>query len=150
MINFKIVKDHFREHPGLTIILPKRSTKFSAGYDFFNPIDIIIQPQQSYFCWTDIKVKLKSNQFLQIVPRSSIGIKKKLMLMNTVGIIDSDYFENTDNDGNICFAFYNYGNVFVELKQGDKIGQGIILNYNIVDNDISDKERIGGLGSTNI
>lgn len=149
MVKFEIVKDKFRKHLNVEIIEPKRSTQFSAGYDFFSPIDIIIQPQQSFFLWTDIKIKLENNQFLQIVPRSSIGIKKKLMFMNTIGIIDCDYFENETNDGNICFAFYNYGDKFVEIKKDEKIGQGIITNYNIIDEDDSNNIRTGGIGSTN-
>ena len=69
------------------------------------------------------------DEVLKIYPRSSIGFKKKLMLVNTTGIIDSDYYENPDNDGNIGFAFYNMSDVDVLIKAGERVLQGIFTKY---------------------
>ena len=88
------------------------------------------------------------DEVLMIHPRSSIGFKKKLMLVNTTGIIDSDYYENPDNDGNIGFAFYNMSDVDVLIKAGERVLQGIFTKYLITEDDNADEVRTGGTGST--
>ena len=124
---FKVVKDEYRKHPEVEIKLPKRGTKNSAGYDICTPVDILI-PAHGFSepIQTDIKVYMGEDEVLKIYPRSSIGFKKKLMLVNTTGIIDSDYYENPDNDGNIGFAFYNMSDVDVLIKAGERVLQGIL------------------------
>jgi len=144
---FKIVDSEFRKN-NEDIILPKRATKHSAGYDFYSPVTIIIPSKMSVQIWTDVKCKVGKDEFLMIVPRSSVGIKKNLMLKNTTGIIDSDYFSNPDNDGNIGICFYNFGDVDQAIQQGDKICQGIFIKYFKTDEDGTNEERIGGTGST--
>ena len=146
---FKIAKDECRKHPEVEIKLPKRGTKNSAGYDICTPVDILIpahgfsEPVQ-----TDIKSYKGEDEVLMRHPRSSIGFKKKLMLVNTTGIIDSDYYENPDNDGNIGFAFYNMSDVDVLIKAGERVLQGIFTKYLITEDDNAEEVRTGGTGST--
>ena len=147
---FKIVSDEFRKHPDVNIQLPKRGTKKSAGYDICTPVDIIIPPNGiSDAIQTDIKAYMLEDEVLEIVPRSSIGFKKGLMLINTVGIIDSDFYSNPDNDGNIGFKFKNLTDETVEIKAGERILQGIFRKYLTTEDDFCETERVGGIGSTN-
>ena len=146
---FKVVKDEIRRYPGLEITMPKRATKNSAGYDIYTPVDILIPAHGfSDVILTDIKAYMGEDEVLKLYPRSSIGFKKKLMLVNTTGIIDSDYYENPDNDGNIGFAFYNISDVDVFIKAGERVLQGIFTKYLITEDDNADEVRTGGTGST--
>lgn len=147
---FEIVKHEYRKHPNVDIKSPQRGSKYSAGYDIYTPVDIIIPPYGiSDAIQTDIKAYMLEDEFLEIVPRSSIGFKKGLMLINTVGIIDSDYYENPDNDGNIGFKLKNLTDKEVTIQAGERIMQGIFTKYLVTDDDISNKDRLGGIGSTN-
>lgn len=129
--------------------LPARSTKHSAGYDFFAPFDFTIDPHSATkLHFTDVKVRLDSDSVLLLFPRSSLGCKG-IMLANTVGIIDADYYGNPKNDGNIGFMLVNKSDEVVEIKKGDKFMQGIIVKYDITDDDNVSAEREGGFGSTN-
>ena len=145
---FKVVKDEIRRYPGLEITMPKRGSKTSAGYDFFSPINEIIPAHGTAKIPTGVKVFMQQDEVLMIYPRSSIGFKKKLMLVNTTGIIDSDYYENPNNDGNIGFAFYNMSDVDVLIKAGERVLQGIFVKYLITEDDDADEVRTGGTGST--
>lgn len=145
-MKFKVVKDKFRKNKDY--FLPKRSTAQSAGYDFFAPYNFTISSKEKYCVWTDVKVELNSNQLLMIVPRSSIAIKYNLKLANVVGIIDADYYNNPDNDGNIGICLENMGDSPVTINKGDKIVQGLILTYCKIDEDNEKKIRGGGFGST--
>ena len=148
---FRVVKDEFRKHPDVEIQLPKRGSKGSAGYDICTPVDIVIPPYGiSEAIQTDIKAYMLDDEVLEIYPRSSIGFKKGLMLINTVGIIDSDYFSNPDNDGNIGFKFKNLTDKEVVIEAGTRILQGIFKKYLVVDDDDTDTERVGGIGSTGV
>lgn len=133
------------------IKLPKRATKYSAGYDIYSICDFELRPRQSILLPTGIKAELDSDKYLMIVPRSGQGFKFKVQLYNTCGIIDSDYYNNDKNEGHIWVKLYNdspEGHT-MSVKQGDAICQGIISQYFVVDDDKSDKERVGGFGSTN-
>ena len=92
---------------------------------------------------------MPSDEFLAIYIRSSIGIKKHLMLNNSVAVIDSDFFNNKDNEGHIIIALYNYGDEPVTLEPFERVAQGVFQKYLIVDDDNATQERIGGIGSTN-
>lgn len=150
-MSFKIVPNQYRKHPNVEIQLPKRGTSLSAGYDFCIPISITIPPHTSTpLIFTDICVELKNNQCLQIIPRSSIGIKKNLILKNTLGLIDADYYGNPSNYGNIGFAFYNYGDKEITIEVGERIMQGIVLEYHTFEDEVNaNNNRVGGIGSTN-
>ena len=146
---FEVISDEFRKHPDVDIKLPKRGSSKSAGYDICTLVDIIIPPNGiSDAIQTDIKAYMLDDEYLEIVPRSSIGFKKGLMLINTCGIIDSDYYNNVDNDGNIGFKFKNLTNETVEIKAGERILQGIFKKYLTIDNDDCDVIRTGGVGSS--
>ena len=132
--------------------LPERATKFSAGYDFYNPERVEIEPykigDKPVLVKTGVKAYMGENEFLMIVNRSSNPKKKKLIIPNSVGIIDSDYVDNEDNEGEMGFLFYNLSNEVVVIEAGEKLGQGIFMEYKTVTNDKAEGERNGGFGST--
>lgn len=132
--------------------LPKRSTEKSAGYDFINPERIEIPPYKigdnPILVRTGVKAYMRANEFLMLVNRSSNPKKKKLVIPNSLGIIDADYYGNKDNDGEMMFAFYNLSNETVVIEKGEKLGQGIFQQYYTVDDDNAKGERVGGFGST--
>lgn len=160
-------------------LLPKRSTKNSAGYDFVVAKDIVIPSYNSMFTNrpledklyysldeisdytksfkykptlvpTGVKAYMPNNMFLQISVRSSCPLKYWLILANGVGIIDSDYYGNGSNDGEIFFQLINFSPVAIALHKGDKIGQGIFLPYYQIEDDEAAAARVGGFGSTSI
>ena len=135
------------------INLPVRKTKYSAGYDVEAAEDIIIQSfkkgAKPTLIKTGIKAYMQENEYLMLANRSSNPGKKGLILANSVGIIDKDYYENPDNDGHIMFAFFNVKDQDVEIKKGDCIGQAIFMPFLIADGDMAEGLRTGGFGSTN-
>ena len=132
------------------IILPKRSTNKSMGYDFFLPIDIEFKSKEIIKIPTSIKVSMYDDEFLGIYDRSSTGFKYNIRMCNQVGLIDADYFNNMDNEGHIWIALQNHSDKDYFFKKGDKLVQGVFQKYLLVENE---KEvngvRNGGLGSTN-
>ena len=130
-------------------ILPTRNDKGSAGYDLYLPCDIEILPNAFSQVALNIKAQMEKDEVLKIYVRSSIGIKKHLMLANGTGIIDSTYYNNPDNEGNIIVVLYNYGRETVRLKKGDRIAQGVFVKYLTTEDDKPlNEERIGGIGSS--
>lgn len=146
---FEIVDDYFRKYPNMDIKLPQRATKGSAGYDIFLPCDLSILPGEFKMVKTDIKARINPNEVLMLYVRSSVGIKKNIVLMNGTGIIDSDYYNNPETGGNICLALWNYGSLQQDFKAGDRICQGIFMKYSVTNDDDTTEERTGGIGSTN-
>lgn len=162
-----------------TITLPVRATKASAGYDFeasgrivipsiFSKIKQAIQSRGTIgpmrgrdldidnpkifkptLVPTGVKSYMPDDEYLQLANRSSNPLKRFLLLANGIGVIDSDYYSNPDNDGHIMFQFINFGLQDVVIEPGDKIGQGIFHKFLKADNDSSDTIRSGGFGSTN-
>ena len=131
------------------IIIPKRSTKFSAGYDFYMPYDLTVKKNEVVLIPTGIKVMLNSDEFLGIYIRSSLGFKYNLRICNQVGIIDSDYYNNPSNEGHIFVKLKNEGDNDIILKKYDRYVQGIIQKYYIVDNENEIEDiRVGGIGSS--
>ena len=98
---------------------------------------------------TGMKCHLESGQYLELSVRSSTPLKHWLIMGNSVGIIDADYCDNPDNEGEIFFQLINLSPFAIQLKRGDKIGQGIIKTYGVTDDDSATGERLGGFGSTN-
>nr|DAI19790.1 MAG TPA: dUTPase [Caudoviricetes sp.] len=145
---FEVVKDEFRKNSG-DIKLPTRSTEHSSGYDFYSPVDVVIQPHEMVMIWSDIKANMYWDNTLLIVPRSSMG-KQPIMIANTIGVIDSDYYNNESNDGNIGFRLLNLGTTPYEIKRGDRIGQGIFVKYGLVNGDNTTTKRNAGFGSTGV
>ena len=132
-----------------SIKLPKRATKGSAGYDFYLPFDIVLKPGETVKIPTGIRVWMEPNYVLKLYPRSGLGFKFRLQLNNTVGIIDSDYY-NSDNEGHIFAKLTNDSNEnkTVVLKQGEGFMQGIFVEYGITLDDETTEIRNGGFGST--
>ncbi|MDE6407796.1 MAG: hypothetical protein K2K50_04250 [Anaeroplasmataceae bacterium] len=132
-----------------TLKLPKRATKGSAGYDFYAPFDITLEPGETIKIPTGIRVSMEPNYVLKLYPRSGLGFKYRLQLNNTVGIIDSDYYYS-DNEGHIFAKITNdtNENKIVSLKKGEAFMQGIFIEYGITINDDTTEVRNGGFGST--
>ena len=134
------------------INLPIRKTKYSAGYDIEAAEDCIIPAFKPGMAPTLIKTGLKAymkdGEYLMLCNRSSNPKKKGLILANSVGIVDKDYYGNPENDGHIMFAFFNVKDTDTEIKKGEAIGQAIFEQYLVTDNDNADGERLGGFGST--
>ena len=133
------------------INLPVRKTMYSAGYDIECAEDVTIEPFNGgnpTLVKTGIKAYMEDDEYLMLCNRSSNPKKKGLVLANSVGIIDKDYYGNPDNDGAIMFAFYNIKNEPVTIKKGEAIGQAIFMKYLITDNDNASGIRTGGFGST--
>lgn len=129
--------------------MPRRATASSAGYDFYMPCKIWIEPKNSVVIPTGIKVELDKSKVLEIYPRSGLGFKHGIRLMNTVGIIDADYYNNENNEGHIMIKLYNPSENTIELAAGSAFAQGIIKEYFLVDDDEpKTKTRVGGMGST--
>ena len=132
--------------------LPIRKTEKSAGYDFECIETITIQPYQlgdkPVLVPTGVKCQMQDDEYLMLVNRSSNPKKKNLVIPNSLGIIDADYYGNQDNDGEIMFAFYNLGTEPVTIEKGYAIGQGIFQKYLKTDDDNAQGERLGGWGST--
>ena len=135
------------------INLPVRKTKNSAGYDIEAAEDTIIPAfkpgQKPTLVKTGLKAYCEPDEFYMLCNRSSNPGKRGLVMANSVGIIDSDYYGNEDNDGHFMFAFYNFFDHDVEIKKGNTIGKEIYMKYLVVDNDNAEGVRKGGFGSTN-
>ena len=133
-----------------SLSIPKRATKGSAGYDFYAPFDICLAPGQTIKIPTGIRVYMEENYVLKLYPRSGLGFKYRLQLNNTVGIIDSDYYES-DNEGHIFIKITNntLDGKTIELKCGDAFAQGIFNKYYLAKEDNVNTKRNGGFGSTN-
>ena len=130
------------------IELPVRGTIRSAGYDFCIPFKAVLQPGEELLFPTGIRCKMDEDVVLLCVVRSSIGIKKGLHLCNQVGVIDSDYY-NAKNEGHIITALVNRGDKDFVINKGDRIVQGIFVEYHTADEEAVTTKRTGGFGSSN-
>lgn len=157
-------------------LLPLRASKTSAGYDFYAVEDLKIPPQAKLEFITDVKAYMRKDEMLMLVVRSSTGVKNDLMMANTIGIIDSDFYNNPDNEGNIKIILRNLrpemrllgfkeisiGSEIisvpqiedlrekntVHIKAGERVVQGIFVPVLEADSCNSENERLGGLGSS--
>lgn len=148
---YKISKDEFVKNLDQSIydeiIMPRRATLGSAGYDFFAPFTFSLCPGEEIKIPTGIRCQINEGWVLQIFPRSSLGFKYRLTLNNTVGIIDSDYFF-ADNEGHIFIKMTNCGNSSFTVEKGKAFAQGVFLPYGITEDDDVSESRKGGFGST--
>lgn len=133
------------------INLPVRKTKNSAGYDLEAAEDIVIPPFQlggkPTLIPTGLKAYCGDDEYYILVNRSS-GPKKGLVMSNSIGIIDADYYGNETNDGHFYFQYYNILDHDLEIKKGDVIGQVIFQKFLVVDEDHAEGVRKGGFGTT--
>jgi dUTP pyrophosphatase len=166
---FEVIKDYEDKR----INLPKRATKHAAGYDFETACDVVIpsvwsvgikagwsaikelaltnQTEKSLkpvLIPTGIKAYMGEDEYLEIANRSSNPLKRFLLLSNGVGVIDSDYYNNPDNEGHIMLQFLNFGFSPIMIKKGERIGQGIFHTFLKADQDVKGDKRMSGFGST--
>lgn len=138
------------KYEGVDFTMPARQTAKSAGYDFCVPEDVTIVVGEQKLVPTGIKAYMLGDEYLGMHIRSSMAVKKHLMLVNNEGIIDADYYNNPDNEGHIMLALKNMGEEAVVLKKNDRVAQGIFYKFLTADGD--DKapkaDRTGGFGST--
>lgn len=160
---FKLVSQY--ENEGLS--LPKRATKGSAGYDIAAAKDItipslwkvlsgngeVLRENKEYLTSvlvpTGIKAYMPEEEYLMLVNRSSNPLKNNLSLPNGIGIIDSDYYNNEKNEGEIFVQLINYGIEDYTINKGDRIAQGIFTPYKVADDEVQEfQTRLGGFGSS--
>jgi dUTP pyrophosphatase len=132
------------------ILIPTRKTQYSAGYDIAAAEDVILSSATVTLVPTGIKAYMQSDEYLGIHMRSGLSIKNSLSLVNGQGIIDADYYNNTENEGHIFIAIFNYNSRNITINKGTRIAQGIFYKYLLTDMDENSQflTRIGGLGST--
>lgn len=129
------------------IELPHRGTKFSAGYDFVSPLTRTLCAGDSIVVPTGIRCGINNDWVLMLYPRSGLGFKYHVGLANTVGVIDSDYYDS-DNEGHIIVKLVNNGTKNLLINKSDKIVQGVFVQYGITWDDNVETSRNGGFGST--
>lgn len=132
------------------LLLPVRKTKYSAGYDIAAAEDVILPPQRTTLVATGLKAYMLADEYLGIHIRSGLSVKNNVSLINSQGIIDADYYNNTDNEGHIMIALYNHNTDPITIAKNTRIAQGIFYNYLTTDTDENNSSvtRAGGLGST--
>ena len=137
-------------YEGKGIALPLRGTAASAGYDLSAAEDTVISPGEMAMVPTGVKAYMEPDEVLYIHIRSSLAVKRQLVLMNSVGVVDADYYNNPDNEGHIFIALWNRGKEAVALKAGERLAQGVFMKYLLADGDTAGKgqDRQGGFGST--
>lgn len=129
-------------------LLPKRSTQHSAGYDFVAAETITIDPGAIKLVPTNVKAYMQEGEVLYLYDRSSNPRKRGIVLSNSVGVIDKDYYDNPDNDGNIHAQFTNITNDVVTIEKGTAMMQGVFMPFLLADDDDASGVRVGGFGST--
>lgn len=172
---FKIVSKY--EKAGLTI--PYRTTKKAAGYDFEAAVDFTLpsiwklnfikvlwqlrhgetssatdldaaaKTLKPFLVPTGIKAYMNDDEYLMIANRSSNPLKRGLIFPNGIGVIDADYYDNENNEGEIFIQLVNMGIRDVQIKKGERIGQGIFTQYLTATDETEIKAtRSGGFGSS--
>ena len=145
---FEVVTDAKRKNPGVEIKLPTRGSRYAIAYDIYSPIDAVIKPMEKQLIWTDVKAYFGTDEALLINVRSSMG-KQPVMIANSQGWVECDYYGNPDNDGNLGINLFNLGTTDYVIKAGDRIAQCMFINYLVADSGNTDAQRMGGFGSTN-
>lgn len=142
-------RDCFPELPAPydALRLPERATAGSAGYDFYAPDSFALEPGETVKIPTGIRARIQPGWVLMLFPRSGLGFKYRVQLNNTVGVVDSDYFD-ARNEGHIFVKLYNGGDRPLRVEAGDAFAQGVFLPFGITEDDDADGVRTGGFGST--
>jgi dUTP pyrophosphatase len=157
-VSFEIFEEAMKDaFPGIAdireiydgICLPRRATSGSAGYDFFLTSDIVLAPGETVKIPTGIRARMEEGWVLLLYPRSGLGFKFRLQLNNTVGVIDSDYYDS-DNEGHIFIKMTNDSNEgkTCVIERGTAFAQGIFMPFGITADDDTSEVRNGGFGST--
>jgi len=128
--------------------LPERKTINSAGYDFLAIEEFEIKPGEIKKIPTGYKVNMLNDEVLLVFVRSSMGFKYNIRMTNQVGVIDSDYYNNPDNEGHFYVSLKNEGDKPYKVEKNESYAQGVFIKYLTCDDNPKEK-RLGGLGSTN-
>ena len=128
--------------------LPKRSTAHSAGYDIFTRYGFTLEPMESIILKTGFKIFMQPDEYFLIAPRSGMGVKFFSRIANTIGIIDSDFYNNINNEGHVMIKLRNEGTVPMMVANNTAIAQGIFQKFLLIDDDDVTTIREGGLGHT--
>lgn len=145
MRKFEVIKKYQKQE----VIIPKRATSLSAGYDLASSEDVVIKPKEIVLIPTGLKVSIPNDEVLLVFPRSSLAIKKGLMMSNGVGVVDADYYNNNDNEGHLMIPLINFTDHDVLVQRGERVAQGIFVKYGTTADDVSSDElRKGGFGSS--
>lgn len=146
---FEIVPDKYRVFRDAEITLPFRATKNSACYDICSPCEVKICAHSQVFFSTDVRAYMQPGEVLLIFPRSSMG-KIPMRLCNGTGVIDSDYYDNPSNGGNIGVMLQNMSDEDIVIKPGDRVCQAMFVSYLTTTDDVARGTRHGGFGSTGV
>ena len=132
------------------IQLPIRKTQYSAGYDISAAESVVVLANSVTVISTGLKAYMGNDEYLGIHIRSGLSIKNNLSLVNGQGIVDTDYYNNAENEGHILIAIYNHSEQNIDINKGTRIAQGIFYKYLLTDTDENDPftTRMGGFGST--
>lgn len=151
-MKFELVStEHKKDNMGYSYAkLPARADSGSAGYDFYSPANFVIKPHEKVFLWSNVKCKLAQDEVLMIYPRSSLAMKKGLVLGTVTGVIDASYYNNEDNEGNIGLPLYNMSDEEIVIRLGDRIAQGVAIKYIVAEDDATKGKRKGGFGSSGV
>ena len=142
--------EHVSGYETAGLPLPARSTPGSAGYDFVAAENICLPAGERALIPTGIKAYMLQDEYLGMHIRSSLAVKHGLQLVNAQGVIDSDYYNNPENEGHIRIALVNCGRQAVTIERGMRIAQGIFYKFLLADADQAAEKagRSGGIGST--
>ena len=129
-------------------LLPKRETAHAAGYDLKVAERTEIPAGAIVLVPTGVKAYMQAGEVLYLFDRSSNPRKKGLVLINSVGVIDGDYYNNTNNEGHIFAQMKNMTDQTVVLEAGERVVQGVFMPFLLIDGDKATGTRTGGFGST--
>nr|DAQ12447.1 MAG TPA: dUTPase [Caudoviricetes sp.] len=132
----------------MNVELPKRKTKKSAGYDFFAVEDFTLYPNKLCIVPTGVKAYMEDNEVLYLHIRSSVAFKRGVRMLNSIGVIDADFVDNSDNEGEISLGLLSHNDDIVHIQKGERIAQGVFHKFLITDDDDAEGKRVGGIGST--
>lgn len=132
----------------INVELPKRKTKKSAGYDFFAIEDFTLYPNKLCIIPTGVKAYMEDDEVLYLHIRSSVAFKRGVRMLNSIGVIDADFVDNPDNEGEISLGLLSHNDDIVHIQKGERIAQGVFHKFLITDDDDAEGQRVGGIGST--
>lgn len=132
----------------INVELPKRKTKKSAGYDFFAIENFTLYPNKLCIVPTGVKAYMEDDEVLYLHIRSSVAFKRGVRMLNSIGVIDADFVDNPDNEGEISLGLLSHNDDIVHIQKGERIAQGVFHKFLITDDDNAEGKRIGGIGST--
>lgn len=132
----------------MNVKLPKRKTKKSAGYDFFAVEDFTLYPNKLCIIPTGVKAYMEDDEVLYLHIRSSVAFKRGVRMLNSIGVIDADFVDNPDNEGEISLGLLSHNDDIVHIQKGERIAQGVFHKFLITDDDNAEGKRVGGIGST--